>query len=180
MSLIARWLGAALVFLRSNRDDELHWRSSRQNDVAALRRAKALAEQALIADLKKQSQRLSHELALNKARYDTELAMVKTQCQQDLKDYQQYLQSLDRLKDSLRVSYAHLPDALAFTIHHHAKQLLNRMWDSQDAQEKLKIEMQLLQFMTAVHEDSQAALSGESPENLPQRALACIDATLDG
>lgn len=179
MSPLARWLGDALAFFRRSRDDNLQWQLSRHGDVAELRQAKALAEQALVAQLKKQSQQLAHELAINKARNSNELAMVKTQCKQDLKDYQQYLQSLDRLKDSLRSSYAHLPEAVAFTIHHHAKQLLNRMWDAQEPQEKLKIEMQLLQFMTAVHEDSQASLQGEDGEGLPQRALAFIDADLE-
>ncbi|WP_446810899.1 hypothetical protein ACH50O_04800 [Methylomonas sp. 2BW1-5-20] len=178
MSSISRWLGEALAFLRRSRDDNLQWHLTRHEDVADLQQAKALAEQALVAQLKKQSQQLAHELAVNKARNSNELAMVKTQCKQDLKDYQQYLQSLDKLKDSLRSSYAHLPEAVAFTIHHHAKQLLNRMWDAQEPQEKLKIEMQLLQFMTAVHEDSQASLQGEGKEGLPQRALAFIDADL--
>lgn len=180
MSLISRWLAHGLAFLRRSRDENLNWQLTRQDQVAELRRAKALAEQALVAELKKQSQRLAHELALSKARSANELAMMKIQCQQDLKDYQQYLQSLDRLKDSLRSSYGHLPEAVAFTIHHHAKQLLNRMWDAQDPQEKLKIEMQLLQFMTAVHEDSQASLQNQSSDSLPQRALAFIDGDLTG
>ena len=172
---LSRWLSDALAFLRRSRDDNLHWQLSRQPDVADLRQTKALAEQALVAQLKKQSQQLAHELAVNKARNSNELAMVKTQCRQDLKDYQQYLQSLDRLKESLRSSYAHLPEAVAFTIHHHAKQLLNRMWEAQDLQEKLKVEMQLIQFMTAVHEDSVNALSDNASHGLPQKTLAFID-----
>ncbi len=179
MSLIARWLGDALRLLRRSRDENLQWQLSRQEEVAELRQAKALAEQALVAQLRKQAQQLAHELAVNKARNSNELAMVKIQCKQDLKDYQQYLQSLDRLKESLRSSYDHLPEAVAFTIHHHAKQLLNRMWEAEDVQEKLKIEMQLLQFMTAVHEDSQASLQGSGSDGLPQKALAFIDADVD-
>lgn len=176
MSLIGRWLGGVLAFWRRSRDENLNWQLSRQNDVADLRQAQLLAEQALVAQLKKQAQQLAHELALNKARNSNELAMVKTQCRQDLKDYQQYLRSLDKLKESLRNSYAHLPEAVVFTIHHHAKRLLNRMWDARDEQEKLKIEMRLIQFMTAVHEDSQLALQAQSKEALPQKSLAFIDA----
>lgn len=179
MSLITRWLGEALGFLRRSRDENLQWRLSRQDDVAELRQARALAEQALAAQLRKQAQQLAHELAVNKARNSSELAMLKTQCKQDLKDYQQYLQALDKLKESLRGSYAHLPEAVAFTIHHHAKQLLNRMWEAQEPQEKIKVEMQLLQFMTAVHEDSQASLQKTGGDALPQKALAIIDADSD-
>ncbi|MGZ4959262.1 MAG: hypothetical protein ACXV7J_08420 [Methylomonas sp.] len=179
MSLIARWLGDALKFLRRSRDENLQWQLARHDEVAELRQARALAEQALVAQLRKQAQQLAHELAVERARNSNELAMVKIQCKQDLKDYQQYLQSLDRLKESLRSSYVHLPEAVAFTIHHHAKQLLNRMWEAEDVQQKLKIEMQLLQFMTAVHEDSQASLQGSGSDSLPQKALAFIDADLE-
>jgi len=176
MSLITTWLDKAIAFLRRNRDEQLQWRLSRQSSVDELRQARALAEQALATELNKQAQQLAHELAIAKAKNDNTLAMVKIQCKQDLKDYQQYLLALDKLKESLRNSYAHLPEAVAFTIHHHAKQLLNRMWDTQDAQEKIKIEMQLLQFMAAVHEDSQTSLESCSNQALPSKALAFIDA----
>lgn len=161
--------------LRLNRDRNLQWRLSRQQDVAELRHQQALAEQQLAAELSRRAQQLAHELAVNETRQANELAMVKIQCKQELKDYQHYLQSLDALKDSLKQSYAHLPEAVVFTIHHHAKQLLNRMWDAEDEQEKLRVEMQLLRFMTAVHEDSQAALSSREQLSMPEKTLAFLD-----
>ena len=175
MSGLYQRLNRTLGFWRDKRDEDLRWQLARQQDVADLRQTQALAEQALVAQLKKRAQQLAHELAISQAKNQNELAMVKTQCKQDLKDYQQYLQSLDKLKDSLRASYAHLPEAVAFTIHHHAKQLLNRLWETQDAQEKLKIEMQLIQFMTAVHEDSQCSLQQSHAAGMPQKTLAFID-----
>jgi hypothetical protein len=175
MSDIGHWLSRALSFWRDKRDENLNWQLERQQDVAALRQANALTQQALVAQLKKQAQQLAHELAINEARNQNELAMVKTQCKQDLKDYQHYLQSLDKLKESLRISYAHLPEAVAFTIHHHAKQILNRMWDEPNPQEKLKLEIQLIQFMTAVHEDSQLSLQAKNPAAVPEKTLAFID-----
>lgn len=175
MSLIGGYLTTALGFFRRNRDQNLQWQLSRQQDVAELRRQQALAEQQLAAELSKRAQQLAHELAVGEARQANELAMVKIQCQQELKDYQHYLQSLDTLKDSLRHSYAHLPEAVAFTIHHHAKQLLNQMWDAGDEQEKMKAEMQLLRFMTAVHEDSQAALNSQQALALPEKTMAFLD-----
>lgn len=175
MSVLERWLNAGLRFLRNTRNDDLDWRLARQQNEAALRESKKLAEQALVAQMKKQAQQLAHELALSATKNNNELAMLKIQCKQDLKDYQQYLASLDKLKLSLRENFAHLPEAVAFTIHHHAKQLLNRMWETEDLQEKLKVEMQLIQFMTAVHEDSVNALNGKSNQALPQKTLAFID-----
>lgn len=173
MSILQRWLNEALIFWRSKRDENLQWHLLRQQDVASLRQAKMLSEQAIVAQLQKQAQQLAHELALGQTRQHNELAMTKIQCRQDLKDYQEYLQSLDKLKLTLRANFAHLPEAVAFTIHHHAKQLLNRMWDTQDPQEKLKVEMQLIRFMTAVHEDSLSSLN-DSKQTLPQKTLAFI------
>lgn len=174
MSVIYRWLNRALRFWRDKRDEHLGWQIARHQELAALHRARALAEQALLAELKQRAQHLQHELAVNKIRNDNELEMVKIQCKQDLKDYQQYLESLDMLKQSLRNSYAHLPEAVVFTIHHHAKQLLNRMWNATEPQEKRKIEMQLIQFLTAVHEDSLSALNHGGKEAIPQKALSFI------
>jgi hypothetical protein len=115
-------------------------------------------------------------LQLSATRHATELQMLKTQCRRDLQDYQDYLQALDKLKASLRSSYAHLPEAVAFTIHHHAKQLLNRMWDAADDQEKLLAEQRLIQLMTAVHEDSRLALLEErSQAAMPKNTLAILD-----
>lgn len=173
--MIKDYLNQALAFLRDQRDRNLQWRRARHDEVAALRQQQALAEQQLAAELSKRAQQLAHELALSETRQASELEMVKIQCRQELRDYQQYLQSLDKLKDSLKQSYAHLPEAVAFTIHHHAKQLLNRMWEAGDDREKLRVEMQLLHFMTAVHEDSQAALSSGQALALPEKTLAFLD-----
>ncbi|MGR8929878.1 MAG: hypothetical protein ACU836_04490 [Gammaproteobacteria bacterium] len=175
MSIVRDWLNGALNHWRRQRDEHLRWQLSRQQHVADLRQAKALAEQTLIAQLKKQSVQLEHELALVATEHDNALAMIKIKAKQDLKDYQQYLQSLDKLKESLRANFAHLPEAVPLTIHHHAKQLLNRMWEEPDPKRKLKIEMDLIQFMTAAHEDSLTALKQEGKALLPQKTLAFID-----
>lgn len=169
------WLDRVLAYWRAKRDEDLDWRLERQPQVEALRQSRVLAEQERLAQLKIKAQQLQHELALNEAKQRTELEMVKIQCRQDLQDYQQYLQSLDDLKRTLRASYAHLPEAVAFTIHHHAKQLLNKMWEAEDPQEKLKSELQLIQFMTAVHEDSQFSLQQQQAPAVPQKTLAFID-----
>lgn len=171
------WLTRALNFWREKNDEVLRWRRTRHPEVFGLRKSQALAEQDLIAELKKKAAQLAHDLALIHAKNQTELAMTKIQCKQDLKDYQQYLNSLDQLKTSFRIRYAHLPEALAFTIHHHAKQLLDSMWEAKETQEKLKIEMQLIRFMTAVHEDSQFSTQNNEigRSSMPIKTLAFID-----
>jgi hypothetical protein len=100
--------------------------------------------------------------------------MLKIKYQQDIKDYKQYLNSLDQLKQSIQLNYAHLPVAVAFTIHHHAKQLLNKMWEAEDVETKMRFEIQLLQFMTAAHEDARLNIENEALDNVPQKTLDLI------
>jgi hypothetical protein len=81
---------------------------------------------------------------------------------------------LDKLKQSIQLSYAHLPVAVAFTIHHHAKQLLNRMWEAEDLETKIRFEIKLLDFMAAAHEDARLNFENETLENVPQKTLDLI------
>jgi hypothetical protein len=88
--------------------------------------------------------------------------------------YKQYLESLDQLKRSIQTSYTHLPEAVAFTIHHHAKYLLNKMWEADNFEEKMQHEMQLIRFMATVHEDARLYLEGVTTEKLPENTLNLI------
>ena len=100
--------------------------------------------------------------------------MFKTKCKQEIKDYKQYLASLEQLKRSIQTCYTHLPEAVAFTTHHHAKHLLNQMWEAEDFEQKMQLEMQLIKFMTTVNEDSRLHLEYASTEKLPERTLSLI------
>ena len=174
MALLKNWALAATHLLHSVKDANLQWQTANQAQQTKLRQQRILAEKSLVADLAKKSAQLQHELALLKAKNDTELALFKTRCQQDLKDYKQYLQALDRLKRSIQQSHPHLPEAVAFTIHHHAKQLLNKMWEADNFEQKMRDEMRLIQFMTTVHEDAQLCLEGGGSEKLPEKTLGLL------
>ena len=91
------------------------------------------------------------------------------------KDYKEYLTSLETLKHSIQNSFDHLPEAVAFTIHHHAKQLLNQMWETDDFENKIHHELHLIKFMTTVHEDTRRHLEeGTSIDSLPEKTLRLI------
>jgi hypothetical protein len=68
-----------------------------------------------------------------------------------------------------------LPEAVAFTIHHHAKYLLNEMWETTEFEEKMRREIQLIRFMSTVHEDARLYLEGKTKEILPERTLKFIE-----
>lgn len=172
--MIKRWAFSLVSFFYSLKDENLRWQVTNQEQLLKLKHERALAEKELEIELKNKSVLLAHEISLLETKNEAELIILKTQCKQDIKDYKQYLSSLDQLKQSIQLSYVHLPVAVAFTIHHHAKQLLNKMWDADDIEIKLHFEMQLLQFMTTVHEDARLNLEETSEEKLPQRTLNLI------
>lgn len=174
MTNLKSWVFALVDLFHSVRSENLKWQQDNQDDQARVKHAQVLAEKALEAELKKKSVQLAHDIALLKTRHDAELSMFKTKCKQDIKDYKQYLDSLDQLKNSIQKSYTHLPEAVAFTIHHHAKHLLNQMWEAEDFASKMHYEMQLIKFMTTVHEDARLHLEGTVNENLPERTLKLI------
>lgn len=167
-------LNKIIKLFHSVKDENLKWQQANQGSQAKLKHASVLAEKALEAELKKKSVQLEHDISLLKTKHDAELSMFKIKCKQDVKDYKQYLAALDQLKSSIQNSYTHLPEAVAFTIHHHAKYLLNKMWEAEDFEQKMHHEMQLIRFMTTVHEDARLHLEGATKDNLPERTLNLI------
>ena len=163
-----------LKLFHSVKDENLQWKTANQDQQVKLKHARVLAAKTLEAELKKRSVQLEHEITLLRTKNNTELSMFKTKCKQDIKDYKQYLASLDQLKRSIQASYTHLPEAVAFTIHHHAKHLLNQMWEAKDFEQKMQHEIQLIKFMTTVHEDARLHLEGATTEKLPERTLSLI------
>ncbi|MEQ1529816.1 MAG: hypothetical protein ABL925_10905 [Methylococcales bacterium] len=175
MNALKTWLLNLVGLVHSIKDENLHWRQQNQAQQLDLKQVQALAEQALAAELKKKNVQLQHDIALLNTKNQAELTMLKTKCKQDVQDYKQYLQALDQLKRSIQNSYPHLSQAVSFTIHHHAKHLLNQMWEAEDFAEKMRHEMQLITFMSTVHEDAQLFLQGQSQQTLPEKTLSLIN-----
>ena len=174
MTRLKSWTFALVKLFHSIKDENLQWQEKNQAQENKLKHNRVLASKALEADLKKRNVQLEHDINLLRTKNETELTLFKTKCQQDIKDYKQYLTALDKLKSSIQSSYKHLPEAVAFTIHHHAKHLLNQMWEAKDYQQKLHHEMQLIDFMTTVHEEARRYLEGTSSNPLPEKTLNLI------
>ncbi|MFA5983300.1 MAG: hypothetical protein WC782_04740 [Methylococcaceae bacterium] len=174
MKLIKNLIANILKLVYRVKDEHLTWQQNNQPKLATLRLAKVLAENDLAAELKKRGTQLEHDIAMLKTQHTAELAMFKIKCQQDVQDYKQYLQSLEQLKRSIEMAYQHLPESVAFAIHHHAKYLLNKMWEAQAFEERMAHEMRLIQFMSTVHEDARLCLEGSSHPDLPEKTLSLI------
>jgi hypothetical protein len=174
MTTFKNWVLSLLNLFHSVKDETLYWQKNNQAQQSQLKHSRILATKKLEAELKKKSIQLEHEISLLRTKNDTELIMLKTKCKQDIKDYKQYLNALDQLKHSLQLSYKQLPEAVAFTLHHHAKHLLNQMWEAQDFEQRMLHEMQLINFMTTLHEDTRHYLEGANTDILPQKTLNLI------
>jgi hypothetical protein len=179
MSQFNNWLLSLVSLFHTAKEEDLKWKQKNQAQIQQLNAAQILAEKRLAAELTKRSVQLAHEIELLNTENTTQLTLLKIKYQQDIKDYKQYLNSLETLKVSIQKSYAHLPEAVAFTIHHHAKQLLNQMWEADNFQDKMQLEMQLIKFMTTVHEESRLFLQGDKQQNLPEKTLALIRSQSD-
>ncbi len=157
----------------------LRWQQEKHNEIQLLKNTKAQEKLSLQADLKKRQAQFEHELIKMKQIHATDISMLKAQSEQQLRDYKQFLDSIDQLKSLIQKSYSHLPSAVSLMIHHHAKQVLNQMWECEDIQEKLKHEAKLIELMTAVHEDTlDLSLKDSSDEQqFPKRTLRLIKST---
>ena len=174
MNKFKDWIFRLVAIFQSVKDENLRWQVANQDQQIKLKQTQALAEKNLADDLKKKSIQLEHDIALLKTKNAAELLMFKTKCKQDIKDYKQYLAALDQLKLSIQTRYAHLPEAVAFTIHHHAKHLLNNLWEAESLEQKMHCEMRLINFMTAVHDDASLPLAGDSSKKLPEKTLELL------
>lgn len=185
MIKLKQWLLNLTDIWHTVQHKNLQWRQANQHTVQQVKQQRLLAEQVLTAELKQKSVQLAHDIKilqtaheaeLNqlKLKQSTQLTMLKTKCRQDIKDYQQYLQSLEQLKRSIQLSYSHLPESVAFTIHHHAKYLLNQMWEAETLEQKLCHEMRFITFMATVHEDAQLQLTDTNQTKLPENTLRLL------
>lgn len=180
MSRLRKWTGELTACLQTVKSRSLRWQLRTHADRMRLKTARALAEQELAGKLKKQQLALERELALLKTQHKAELARLRIKNKQELKDYREYLASLDQLKAAIVGQYRHQPEALAFTIHHHAKQLLNQMWEAEDLQQKISSELQLIRFMSSIHDDIQAVSNTcADAEALPVKTLALLHTQRD-
>ncbi len=174
MNKFKEWIFRLVAIFQSVKDENLRWQVANQDQQTRLKRTQAFAEKNLADELKKKSIQLEHDIALLRTKNAAELLMFKTKCKQDIKDYKQYLAALDQLKLSIQTRYAHLPEAVAFTIHHHAKHLLNNLWEADSLEKKMHCEMRLINFMTAVHDDACLPLEGDSSKKLPEKTLELL------
>ncbi len=159
-----------LSFFGALKKERRKWRRQEDLDALELRRRQSEIELALEAERRRRLLQLEHELEVIKRRQQFELSLLEQKQAQDRRDYERYLKAVDQLQEQLRGAFRHAPEVIVLTIHHHAKQLLDRMWEAEDLHQRLQREQEFVKFLTTVYEDTLQA-AGEGQPVLPQRAL---------
>jgi hypothetical protein len=175
VNTLNRFINDLVDLLLTAKDKKIRWLASNQAQQTTLSHDRILAKNELTATIAKKNVQLAHEIEMLKTRQASELAMLKTRCQEDIKDYQQFLRALDLLKKDIESNFDHLPNAMTLTIHHHAKTLLNNMWEATDSEEKLRLENQLIQFMGTAYEEVELLRSGKQTNGLPDNTLRLLN-----
>jgi hypothetical protein len=175
MNALKQFINDLVDLLYTAKDKKLSWLTSNQEQQLKLSHDRILAKNELTATLTKNNVQLAHEIELLKIRQASELAMLKSRSQEDIKDYQHYLTALALLKKDIQSNFAHLPEAMALTLHHHSKTLLNNMWEATDFEEKLRLENQLIQFMSTAYEDGALLRSGKQTNGVPENTLRLLN-----
>ncbi len=167
MSMTGRFIDLARRLRHENREH----RRRVDADLLDLQRRQTQVELDLEAEKRKRLLELEYELEKIRRQQQVELTLLERKLEQELKDYERYLEAVERLQEQLYQAFAHTPEVIVLTIHHHAKQLLDKMWEADDLNLRLERERELVKFLTTVYEDTLKAQEGEEQTLLPRRAL---------
>ena len=165
-----------MAFINTLRDSHLAWKRERLDDILGLQHQKTLAKMELEAELEKRKAILKNEIERIISEGEAELKMLKDKHDREIKDYKQFLDAIDEMKEKIIETYQSIPLPMALTIHRHAKGLLNSLWDTDDLEEKILHERKLLRFLETIYEDT-LALPADSPHStraLPAKTIAFI------
>ncbi len=158
------------LFRSLRREERMH-RRQRDVDLLDLQRRQAEMELDMEALKRRRLVELEFELERFKRQQQMELIQLEKKLEQDLQDYERYLAAVDRLQEQLRQVFSHAPEVIVLTIHHHAKQLLDKMWEAEELNVRIEREREFVKFLTTVYEDTIQAQNEKTQLLLPQRAL---------
>jgi hypothetical protein len=155
------------TFINAIRSENLEWRRRKADEIAALRKKQKLL------DLE-----LEHELATREIELREEIRRIEMRETSVTHDYKDFLNEIDELKRRIVSTFTNMPKPMALLIHHHAKQMLNEMWQAQDLHERLAIEQKLLNFMTVIYDDTQRLTQADDLDRLPTKTIEFMNSGL--
>jgi seryl-tRNA synthetase len=169
MSISSDFGDFLMNFINSVRTANLEWKKEKLAEILELKKRR----ESLSGELKKMEAALKIEIEKINIQGQADIRMLKDKCDQDVRDYKQFLDAIDDLKERIQRSYSNIPLPLVLTIHRHAKILLNNMWDQDNIEQRNAMERKMIMFLEAVYEDT-AYLPGDTKNGLPIKTITLI------
>ena len=116
----------------------------------------------------------THELDLLKIKFEEELEREKENQMRITRDYKEFLDSLDEMKETIRAAFKRIPPPMVYVIHNHARDLLDGSWRNADTKTRELCKSQLADFMLVVFEDAEQAMLESSDDQFPTKTLGLI------
>lgn len=133
---LARFLAS---FVQTIKSESIDWQKQNQPELLKLKEEKLVGEQ-----------RIKQRLQEMEDRFQEHRQRVKAEETRKTQQFQDYLNSIDDLKQKILQYYPQMPKPLALMIHHRATQLLTRAWHDADALKRTKGHQDFFDLMVTV------------------------------
>jgi len=118
---------------------------------------------------------IKNELNRKNIEYEAKLKQLQMKVDQETKNYEYFLQDLDKMKAKIMNTFKHVPPTIALLIHRHASELLNQMWNENDITKRTTLEVKLFNLLNTVNDDVRALeASEEGTYYRPEKTITLI------
>jgi hypothetical protein len=174
MSELARsFANSMMEFINELKTQTLDWEQDNVDKISELREKRAVAKESVQGKANEERAKFKNELQKRQIKHDQEMEGIKTSGERRLRNYKEFLDAVDDMKQDLQRLYPEMPLATSLLLHHHASSLLEKMWHEKEEYEREKLQERFVKFLIAAQDD---ALSlAESKARVPQNMLRLIE-----
>jgi broad specificity phosphatase PhoE len=150
----------AIEFISTIKRGDVEWQQQKLKEVTELRKQRQISE----AEIK-------HELELLQIKFSEEIKRVQERESSITRDYKDFLQQIDDMKQKIVQTFPDMPIPIALIIHSHAKRLLDDMWRNSDERMRELYTTKLAEFMMLVYDDTQYILTNKDQPKFPTKTM---------
>jgi hypothetical protein len=141
----------ALEFVSTIRSGDIESQKRNVENIELLKRRKMILSAETL-----------HELDKLKIHHEELLKQWKEKHGRITRDYKEFLDSIDDMKQMILTTFKDMPKPMAYIIHHKAREMLDDSWQSTDEKSRELCRAKLANFMLLVAKDAEQALIGET------------------
>ncbi len=174
--MAAKELGSFIIgLINSLKEEMIAYRENNLERVVELEKKKKISAIEIQLSVSKRKIEMDAEIEELKIKKESYLCMAKAKYSKEIKEFKEYLEAIDEMKNLIQETFNLLPKAMSLTIHHHASNLLNEMWNSADDSQRELNKVKLIKFLQTIYEDIQ----GQNLQ-LPQKTIKLITEAKNG